>query len=172
MNEQVDNAIDQTEDQPTQTIQDQFFGIKNDVVTDAPEVELEGATNETEATEETIVEEQQQQESVSSEIEEIKKQLEAEQNAKKAAVSAEGEAIEQLKKIAQENQRLQGFVSQGSEVLNQQALNNAQWAKHNAQEKLKKAYDEGDSEALERLYRADLSLVLNKPKALLSNPLA
>ena len=150
MNEQVDNAIDQTEDQPTQTIQDQFFGIKNDVVTDAPEVELEGATNETEATEETIVEEQQeeQQQSVSSEIEEIKKQLEAEQNAKKAALSAEGEAIEQLKKIAQENQRLQGFVSQGSEVLNQQALNNAQWAKHNAQEKLKKAYDEGDSEAM------------------------
>jgi len=100
MNEQVDNAIDQTEDQPTQTIQDQFFGIKNDVVTDAPEVELEGATNETEATEETIVEEQQeeQQQSVSSEIEEIKKQLEAEQNAKKAALSAEGEAIEQLKK--------------------------------------------------------------------------
>ena len=44
MNEKANETIDQVEDQPTQTIQDQFFGIKNDVVTDAPEVELEGAT--------------------------------------------------------------------------------------------------------------------------------
>lgn len=142
MNEQVNESVDQVEDQQTQTIQDQFFGIKNDVVADVPEVELEGMEETSEVVQE------QQQESVGSEIEEIKKQLEAEQNAKKAALSAETEAIQRLRELSEENQRLQGFVNQGSEVLNQQALNNAQWAKHNAQEKLKKAYDEGDSEAM------------------------
>jgi|TARA_R100000664_G_scaffold16872_1_gene25673 hypothetical protein len=142
MNEQVNESVDQIEDQPEQTIQDQFFGITNEVVADAPEIELDEVVQETQ-----VVEEQQEQ-PVASEIEEIKKQLEAEQNAKKAALSSESEAIEQLRKLSEENQRLQGFVSQGSEVLNQQALNNAQWAKHNAQEKLKKAYDEGDSEAM------------------------
>lgn len=142
MNEQVNESVDQVEDQQTQTIQDQFFGIKNDVVADVPEVELEGMEEISEVVQE------QQQESVGSEIEEIKKQLEAEQNAKKAALSAETEAIQRLRELSEENQRLQGFVNQGSEVLNQQALNNAQWAKHNAQEKLKKAYDEGDSEAM------------------------
>lgn len=142
MNEQVNESVDQVEDQQTQTIQDQFFGIKNDVVADVPEVELEGMEETSEVVQE------QQQESVGSEIEEIKKQLEAEQNAKKAALSAETEAIQRLRELSEENQRLQGFVNQGSEVLNQQALNNAQWAKHNAQEKLKKAYDEGDSETM------------------------
>lgn len=142
MNEQVNESVDQVEDQQTQTIQDQFFGIKNDVVADVPEVELEGMEEISEVVQE------QQQESVGSEIEEIKKQLEAEQNAKKAALSAETEAIQRLRELSEENQRLQGFVNQGSEVLNQQALNNAQWAKHNAQEKLKKAYDEGDSETM------------------------
>ena len=87
MNEQVNESVDQVEDQQTQTIQDQFFGIKNDVVADVPEVELEGMEETSEVVQE------QQQESVGSEIEEIKKQLEAEQNAKKAALSAETEAI-------------------------------------------------------------------------------
>ena len=45
-----------------------------------------------------------------------------------------------------ENQKLQSVVTQGGDVLNQQALNNAQWAKYNAQEKFKKAYEEGNAE--------------------------
>ena len=40
------------------------------------------------------------------------------------------------------------MVDQGGEVLNKQALNNAQWAKHNAQAAYKKAYEEGDADAM------------------------
>ena len=47
-----------------------------------------------------------------------------------------------------ENERLQSVVSQGGDVLNQQALNNAQWAKYNAQQKFKKAYEEGDADLM------------------------
>ena len=48
----------------------------------------------------------------------------------------------------QENQRLQQMVEQGGNVLNQTAYNNALWAKQSATEKYKKAYDEGDAEAM------------------------
>jgi len=47
-----------------------------------------------------------------------------------------------------ENERLQAMVNQGGEVLNKQAYNNALWAKQNAQAKYKKAYEEGDADAM------------------------
>ena len=47
-----------------------------------------------------------------------------------------------------ENQRLQAMVDQGGEVLNKQAHNNALWAKQNAQEAFKKAYEEGNAEEM------------------------
>ena len=47
-----------------------------------------------------------------------------------------------------ENQKLKTVVDQGGNVLNQQALNNAQWAKYNAQQTFKKAYEEGDADAM------------------------
>ena len=60
-----------------------------------------------------------------------------------------------------ENQRLQAMVDQGGEVLNKQAHNNALWAKQNAQEAFKKAYEEGNAEemtkAQELLSRATLA---------------
>jgi len=50
--------------------------------------------------------------------------------------------------LMSENQKLQSIVNQGGDVLNQQALNNAQWARYNAQEKFKKAYEEGNAEEM------------------------
>jgi len=47
-----------------------------------------------------------------------------------------------------ENQRLQAMVDQGGEVLNKQAHNNALWAKQNAQEAFKKAYEEGNADEM------------------------
>jgi hypothetical protein len=60
-----------------------------------------------------------------------------------------------------ENQRLQAMVEQGGEVLNKQAHNNALWAKQNAQAEFKKAYEEGDADAMtkaqEMIARATLA---------------
>ena len=60
-----------------------------------------------------------------------------------------------------ENQKLQAMVDQGGEVLNKQAHNNALWAKQNAQDAFKKAYEEGNADemtkAQELLSRATLA---------------
>jgi hypothetical protein len=60
-----------------------------------------------------------------------------------------------------ENQKLQTMINQGGDVLNRQAVNNAQWAKHNAQEKFKKAYEEGNADdmaaAQEELSKATMA---------------
>ena len=47
-----------------------------------------------------------------------------------------------------ENQKLQAMVDQGGQVLNKQAYNNALWAKQNAQEAFKKAYEEGNADEM------------------------
>ena len=47
-----------------------------------------------------------------------------------------------------ENARLQKMVEQGGEALNKTAHNNALWAKQNAQAEFKKAYEEGDTDAV------------------------
>ena len=49
-----------------------------------------------------------------------------------------------------ENQKLQAIVEQGGAVLNKQAFNNALWAKQNAQASFKKAYEEGDADAMSK----------------------
>ena len=153
MNEQEKQTVN---DQPVETAQDQFFGIKNAVVTKAPEVEV----IETESAEpqiEALVEET----SVKGEIEDIRRRFEAEKKAKDAALGAEKEAVNQLRQAMTDNQRLYGFVSRGGQELNQQALNNAQWAKHSAMNELKAANDEGDSDAMaqaqEKLSQATLA---------------
>ena len=131
-----------------ETIQDQFFGIKNDVVSEAPEVELINQEPDTVVERLEVESESEPQESVGNEIDTIRGQYDSERKAKEAALGAEREAVAQLKELMQENQRLNSFVNQGSDVLNKQALNNAQWALNSAQQKLTKAYDEGDSEAI------------------------
>ena len=153
MNEPENQTVN---DQPMETTQDQFFGIKNEVVATAPEVEV----SETESTE-PQVEVRAEETSVKGEIEEIRRRFEAEKKAKDAALGAEKEAVNQLKQAMTDNQRLYGFVSRGGQELNQQALNNAQWAKHSAMSELKVANDEGDSDAMaqaqERLSKATLA---------------
>ena len=81
-------------------------------------------------------------------INEIKYQYHEERRAKETSDQVAQEAAERLQTVMQENQRLQQMVEQGGNVLNQTAYNNALWAKQSATEKYKKAYDEGDAEAM------------------------
>jgi len=81
-------------------------------------------------------------------INKIKYEFHEERRAKEQALRESQEATRALKTLMSENQKLQSVVTQGGDVLNQQALNNAQWAKYNAQEKFKKAYEEGNAEVM------------------------
>ncbi len=94
-------------------------------------------------------------------INKIKYEYHEERRAKEAAQRESTEAVKRLQTILSENKRLQTIVDEGGKVLNQQALNNAQFAKQNAQEKFKKAYDEGNAEemakAQEELAKAALA---------------
>ena len=81
-------------------------------------------------------------------IAKIKYEYHEERRAKEAATRESQEAIKRLQTLMSENQRLQAMVDQGGEVLNKQAHNNALWAKQNAQEAFKKAYEEGNAEEM------------------------
>tara|TARA_R100000544_G_scaffold1698_1_gene754 strand:- start:104 stop:1126 length:1023 start_codon:yes stop_codon:yes gene_type:complete len=81
-------------------------------------------------------------------ISKIKYEYHEERRAKEAASRESQEAIKRLQTMMTENQRLQAMVEQGGEVLNKQAYNNALWAKQNAQESFKKAYEEGNADEM------------------------
>ena len=81
-------------------------------------------------------------------INKLKYEYHEERRAKESAQKQAEEATKRLKTLLTDNQRLQQLVSQGSEVLNEQAVANAQFAKQSATEKFKKAYDDGDAEAM------------------------
>lgn len=81
-------------------------------------------------------------------INQIKYEYHEERRAKESAARESKEAVTRLQTLLQENQRLQTMVAQGGNVLNKTAYNNALWAKHNAQAQFKKAYEEGDSDAM------------------------
>ena len=81
-------------------------------------------------------------------IAKIKYEYHEERRAKEAASRESAEAVQRLQTLMAENQRLQAMVDQGGEVLNKQAHNNALWAKQNAQEAFKKAYEEGNAEEM------------------------
>ena len=83
-------------------------------------------------------------------IAKIKYEYHEERRAKEAATRESQEAVQRLQTLMSENQRLQAMVAQGGEVLNKQAHNNALWAKQNAQAEFKKAYDEGDADAMSK----------------------
>ena len=83
-------------------------------------------------------------------IAKIKYEYHEERRAKEAATRESKEAITRLQTLMSENQKLQTMVDQGGEVLNKQAHNNALWAKQNAQESFKKAYEEGDADAMSK----------------------
>ena len=81
-------------------------------------------------------------------IAKIKYEYHEERRAKEAATRESQEAVQRLQTLMSENQRLQAMVAQGGQVLNKQAHNNALWAKQNAQEAFKKAYEEGNADEM------------------------
>jgi len=81
-------------------------------------------------------------------IAKIKYKYHEERRAKEAATRESKEAVQRLQTLMSENKKLQAMVDQGGEVLNKQAHNNALWAKQNAQAEFKRAYDEGDADAM------------------------
>ena len=87
-------------------------------------------------------------------IAKIKYEYHEERRAKEAASRESKEAVSRLQILMSENQRLQTMVEQGGEVLNKQAHNNALWAKQNATEAFKKAYEEGDADAMTKAQEA------------------
>jgi len=169
MSESIEQVIDTNpesipESIPEQTSEDKFFGVTNEINT-APSKDIEVEVIDerpeedrrppkVETKEEPVDDEALDQEiadyskKAGERINKIKYEFHEERRAKEQALRESQEATRALKTLMKENQKLQSVVSQGGDVLNQQALNNAQWAKYNAQEKFKKAYEEGNAEEM------------------------
>ena len=160
---QAKDLIDNTEVESTQSQEDKFFGVKTVITKQDPELKVEiindtpsedqrparQETIEKPADDETVDKEiSDYSERAGKRISKIKYEYHEERRAKEAALRESNEAVNRLKTMMAENQRLKAMVDQGGEALNQQALNNAQWAKQNAQAQFKKAYDEGDADQM------------------------
>ena len=165
MSESIEQVID-TNAEPVseQTSEDKFFGVASEINTETPKdieveviderpeedrrppkVETEGDSVDDEALDKEIAD---YSKSAGDRINKIKYEYHEERRAKEQALRESKEATRVLKTLMSENQKLQSIVNQGGDVLNQQALNNAQWARYNAQEKFKKAYEEGNAEEM------------------------
>jgi|TARA_R100000455_G_C6273169_1_gene130441 hypothetical protein len=162
-----------------QSQEDKFFGVQTEIKNDVPEdlqVEViddtpqedrrpakdESALNVPEIDDDALDKEiADYSERAGKRIAQIKYEYHEERRAKEAATRESQEAVKRLQTLMSENQRLQAMVQQGGEVLNKQAYNNALWAKQNAQEQFKKAYEEGNADemtkAQELLSRATLA---------------
>jgi|TARA_R100000149_G_scaffold33303_1_gene12761 hypothetical protein len=169
MSESIEQVIDTNpesipESIPEQTSEDKFFGVTNEINTASskdieveviderpeedrrpPKVETKEEPVDDEALDKEIADYSKK---AGERINKIKYEFHEERRAKEQALRESQEATRALKTLMKENQKLQSVVSQGGDVLNQQALNNAQWAKYNAQEKFKKAYEEGNAEEM------------------------
>ena len=165
MSESIEQVIDtKAEPVPEQTSEDKFFGVANEINTSpTKDIEVEVIDErpeedrrppKVETTEELVDDDSLDQEiadyskKAGERINKIKYEFHEERRAKEQALRESQEATRALKTLMSENQKLQSVVTQGGDVLNQQALNNAQWAKYNAQEKFKKAYEEGNAEVM------------------------
>ena len=165
MSESIEQVID-TNAQPVseQSSEDKFFGVASEINTSpVSEVEVEVIderpaedirpakveTNEAPVDDDTVDKEiADYSKRAGDRISKIKYEYHEERRAKEQALRESQEATKVLKNLMSENERLQSVVTQGGDVLNQQALNNAQWAKYNAQQKFKKAYEEGDADVM------------------------
>tara|TARA_R100000781_G_C4070982_1_gene124448 strand:- start:202 stop:1215 length:1014 start_codon:yes stop_codon:yes gene_type:complete len=150
--------------QQTELQEEKFFGVKTEINTNpSDEVEIEVLddtpeedrrppkveTNEPDVDDDTIDKEiTDYSKRAGDRISKIKYEYHEERRAKEQALRESKEAVKALQNLMSENQRLKTVVDQGGDVLNQQALNNAKWAKHNAQQTFKKAYEEGDADAM------------------------
>jgi len=165
MSESIEQVIDtNAEPVSVQSSEDKFFGVANEVNTSSNnEVEIEVVddrppedirpgkveTNETPVDDETVDKEiTDYSKRAGDRISKIKYEYHEERRAKEQALRESQEATKVLKNLMSENEKLKNVVTQGGDVLNQQALNNAQWAKYNAQQKFKKAYEEGDADVM------------------------
>ena len=144
-----------------QTMEDKFFGVKTEIQkTDDSDLKVEVVdedavipepkqTTEKPVDDETLDKEiSDYSERAGKRINQIKYEYHEERRAKESALKEKEEAIKQLKTLMHDNQRLQQIVAEGGKVVNEQAKNNAQFAKLSAQAKYKRAYDEGDAEAM------------------------
>ena len=144
-----------------QTMEDKFFGVKTEIQkTDDSDLKVEVVdedavipepkqTAEKPVDDETLDKEiSDYSERAGKRINQIKYEYHEERRAKESALKEKEEAIKQLKTMMHDNQRLQQIVAEGGKVVNEQAKNNAQFAKLSAQAKYKRAYDEGDAEAM------------------------
>ena len=160
---QAEDLVDNLEVESTQSNEDKFFGVKTTIIKEKPEVEVEVVDDRPEADQRPARQETAEQpaddEAVDKEISDyskragerinkIKYEYHEERRAKESALRESNEAVNRLKTMMAENQRLKAMVDQGGEALNKQALNNAQWAKQNAQAQFKSAYDEGDADKM------------------------
>ena len=146
----------------SQSQEGKFFGVKTEINTTKPNLEVEVIDDtpeedrrpkKTESAEpiddDTLDQEiSDYSKRAGDRINKIKYEFHEERRAKEAIQRENQEAVHRLKTMMSENERLQAIVSQGGEALNKQALNNAQWAKHNAQSQFKSAYDEGDADKM------------------------
>jgi len=148
--------------QETELQEEKFFGVKTEintnpsdsveieVVDDTPEEDRRAPRVETEASDDETVDQEitDYSKRAGDRISKIKYEYHEERRAKEQALRESQEAVKALQNLMSENQKLQSVVTQGGDVLNKQALNNAQWAKYNAQQTFKKAYEEGDADAM------------------------
>ena len=165
MSESIEQVIDtNAESVSAQTSEDKFFGVANEINTSpSKDIEVEVIDErpqedrrppKAETTEEPVNDEALDQEiadyskKAGERINKIKYEFHEERRAKEQALRESNEATRVLKTLISENKKLQSVVNQGGDALNEQALYNAQWAKHNAQEKYKKAYEEGNADAM------------------------
>ena len=140
-------------------------GLEIEIVDDTPEVDRRPAKAEDtspDVDDETVDREiTDYSKRAGDRIAKIKYEFHEERRAKEAATRESQEAVKRLQTLMSENQKLQAMVQQGGQVLNKQAQNNALWAKKNAQEQFKKAYEEGNADemtkAQELLSRATLA---------------
>jgi len=146
----------------SQSQEGKFFGVKTEINTSKPDLEVEivddtpeedrrpKKTESTEPADDDTLDQEISDYSkrAGDRINKIKYEFHEERRAKEAIQRENQEAVNRLKTMMSENERLQAMVSQGGEALNKQALNNAQWAKHNAQSQFKSAYDEGDADKM------------------------
>jgi hypothetical protein len=159
----ADDLIDNMEVETSQSNEDKFFGVKTvigepnpdlsvEVVDDRPEEDQRPPKQETAeqpVDDETVDKEiSDYSKRAGDRINKIKYEYHEERRAKEAALRESNEAVNRLKTMMAENERLKAMVDKGGEALNTQALNNAQWAKQNAQAQFKKAYDEGDADQM------------------------
>lgn len=165
MSESIEQVINtNAEPVSAQSSEDRFFGVANEVnIASSNEVEVEVVddrpledirpakveTQEAPVDDETVDKEiTDYSKRAGDRISKIKYEYHEERRAKEQALRESQEAVKALQNLMSENQKLKSVVDQGGDVLNQQALNNAQWAKYNAQQTFKKAYEEGDADAM------------------------